>query len=312
MHVTVLICTWNNCLSLRSTLQSLQELIVPHGLTWELVVVNNNCTDGTDDVLQEFEQLLPLRRVFESVPGVSRARNTGTSHARGALLLFTDDDVQVDRNWMSALVKAADDSPHHAYFGGAIRPLFEPGVPNWVKRYQSTLTGMLCTLDRGPETRSFTTSDFPYGPNMAVRREALCNAAFDENVGRKGNEQIRGCESSLFLALEKAGATGGWVPEAVVHHRIPANRATLGYLWKYYYGSGQYGVRMKFISDSFSRRNLFVRCAKSLVRMGMEPRRWPRHLTDIARAAGQYAESKRLVAQQSAPGQESAEPLKHN
>src|SRR5436309_3023469 len=75
MHATVAICTWNRSQLLRQTLDQFLDLAIPAGMTWELLVVNNNSTDDTDVVLAEFESRLPLRRLFEREPGLSHARN---------------------------------------------------------------------------------------------------------------------------------------------------------------------------------------------------------------------------------------------
>ena len=101
MRVTIAICTWNRCDLLRQTLERMTGLMQPPGTEWELLVVNNNCTDGTDQVLSGFEGRLPLRRVFESRPGQSNARNAAVGAARGEFILWTDDDVLVDPNWLN-------------------------------------------------------------------------------------------------------------------------------------------------------------------------------------------------------------------
>ena len=52
LRVTAAICTWNRCQSLQQTLDGFTRLNVPDDMDWELLVVNNNCTDGTDDVIR--------------------------------------------------------------------------------------------------------------------------------------------------------------------------------------------------------------------------------------------------------------------
>ena len=53
VSITTAICTWNRSKSLRATLTSLQQLIIPPGIDWEVLIVNNNCTDDTDDVIEK-------------------------------------------------------------------------------------------------------------------------------------------------------------------------------------------------------------------------------------------------------------------
>src|SRR6266481_662849 len=118
---TVAICTWNRAASLLQTLRSLTSIDPPNS-PWELLVVNNHCTDETEDVLDRLQQELPLRRVFEAKPGVSQARNAAIQHAHGNYIIWTDDDVIVDKDWLCAYERAVNRWPEAAVFGGPVRP----------------------------------------------------------------------------------------------------------------------------------------------------------------------------------------------
>jgi hypothetical protein len=83
MRISVVICTWNRADELRTTLDSLTQLVIPAGCVWELVVVDNGSTDETNTVIAEFEARLPVRSLFEPELGLSRARNRGAAAARG-------------------------------------------------------------------------------------------------------------------------------------------------------------------------------------------------------------------------------------
>ncbi len=294
MRVSVVICTWSRCELLRETLESLRALAVPTGQAWELLVVNNNSPDATDDVIAEYRRFLPLRRLFEPGIGLSRARNAATRSATGDLILFTDDDVRVDSEWMRAYLEAADRWPDAGFLGGRIDPRFSPGVPQWVKRHQGALAGMLCLRDLGSVSRRLEPDEFPFGPNMAVRRESLALASFDERVGRKGKEQVRGSESSLFMRLQEQGVPGVWVPKAKVHHNVPPSRATLRYLWNYFHGSGRAQFRLDGVGGlpqptPPSLPRVVLRAVASMCR---RPWNWPAHFADFAWAHGQLSESR--------------------
>ena len=291
MRVSVVICTWNRCELLRSTLESMRTVTVPADLEWELVVVNNNSPDATDEVITDFQGLLPVRRVFENELGVSRARNAGVHASTGQLLLFTDDDVRFDPDWMLAYFEAVKRWPDASFFGGMILPWFTAEVPHWVKKNQTALRGMLCLIDLGMVSRKFRPEEFPYGPNMAVRREALAKASFDERVGRKGYEQLRDSERSLFLSLKQQDLSGVWVPDAKVYHFIPRRRATLSYLWNYYRGRGRSQVRLGRAREQHSAWHLWTAGMRALTDLGRRPSNWATHLSAIAFASGQYSES---------------------
>ena len=129
MKITVEICTWNRAALLDRTLDCMRQLHVPDGAEWELLIVNNNCSDDTDSVLSRYGEFLPIRRVFEPRQGTCHARNTAVREARGELLVQTDDDVLVDRAWLQEYCAAATRFPEAAFFGGTIEPWFESSPP---------------------------------------------------------------------------------------------------------------------------------------------------------------------------------------
>src|SRR5262245_36357876 len=102
--VTVAICTWNRAAVLRRTLDSFMSRVPPRDAPWRLLVVNNNCTDNTEDVVREFSNRLPIVSVFEPAPGLSNARNCALREANSHYLVFTDDDVLVSPGWLAAFV----------------------------------------------------------------------------------------------------------------------------------------------------------------------------------------------------------------
>src|SRR5690349_20687774 len=62
-RISVVICTWNRSRLLRKTLEHMTNLDIAPGTRWELIVVNNNCSDDTETVLDDFQNKLPLVRL---------------------------------------------------------------------------------------------------------------------------------------------------------------------------------------------------------------------------------------------------------
>src|SRR5689334_13047707 len=106
LKATILICTWNRADSLRRTLESLVAMQPPAPGSWEVLVVNNNSSDDTDATVDGFRDRLPIRRITERAQGLSNARNAGARAAQGEYLVWTDDDVIVDRSWLTKYVEA--------------------------------------------------------------------------------------------------------------------------------------------------------------------------------------------------------------
>ncbi len=240
MRLTVAICTWNRCGLLRQTLARMTEIAVPPGLNWELVVVNNRCTDLTDRVIEEFAGRLPIRRVFEAEPGQSNARNAAIREARGDYIIWTDDDVLVDTAWLVSYVAAFDRWPGAAFFGGPIDPWFEGTPPGWLEVAFPQVRAAYAALDPGAEPVRLSSKSFPYGANMVVRRDRYAGVRYDPNLGLRPGSSMRSEEMTLVRQLAHDGQEGWWVPEARVTHFIPKQRQTIGYLRDYYFGWGEY------------------------------------------------------------------------
>ena len=88
----------------------------------EVLVVDNNCTDHTSNVVEAFGGRLPIGRVTESRQGLAHARNRAVADFRGDVLLFTDDDVRFGPGWLTAYRDAIRRFPDADYFGGRILP----------------------------------------------------------------------------------------------------------------------------------------------------------------------------------------------
>src|SRR5262245_51522455 len=151
--LTVLICTWNRASLLEETLVSLREMNVPFTSRWEVVVVDNNSTDGTADVVARLSRSFPTRLdyVFEPRQGKSHAMNAGVCASSYPIVAFCDDDVRVHRAWLTAAAGAFRDRPDIAYVGGPVDPIWEQPCPAWFAHTGKLLWGTLAILDYGDE-----------------------------------------------------------------------------------------------------------------------------------------------------------------
>jgi glycosyltransferase involved in cell wall biosynthesis len=238
-RISVVICTWNRSRLLRLTLEQMTCLDVPPGIVWELIVVNNNCSDDTDAVLAEYRDRLPLVRLFEPTPGKSFAGNLAVREAKGEYIIWTDDDVLVASDWLKAYVNAFAQWPDADIFAGAIDPWFEEAPPRWLESVFSKIAAAYAALDYGPTGFDLTFETYPYGANMALTRTAQLREPYDTRLGPRPNSGIRGEEMIMARRLLATGSRGRWVPEAKVRHFIPPQRQSLRYLREYFFGSGE-------------------------------------------------------------------------
>ena len=186
MLVTVAICTWNRAALLDKTLTEMRRLHIPAGVGWELMVVNNRCTDDTDEIIARHASQLPLRRLYEPMPGKSNALNTAVAAIRSDLILWTDDDVLVDRDWLAEHVAAANALPQASFFGGPIEPWFEVSPPHWLTSAWSRISEIYATRDVGGTPSPIDAQFHPYGANFAIRTEVQRRFLYDPRLGRVG------------------------------------------------------------------------------------------------------------------------------
>jgi glycosyltransferase involved in cell wall biosynthesis len=243
MHITVAICTWNRARLLDETLSSMHRLIIPDGVRWEVVVVDNNSTDETSAVLARHRNVLPLVTRFEERPGKSFAAHRAVEAARGDLLIWTDDDVRVAPNWLEAYVRAARQWPEASFFAGPIDPWFESDPPAWVERHLDRLTGVYVIVDHGPHEGPLAPKQSVFGANMAFRTSVARAFPLNTDLGRIQGRLFGADDTELIRRVRSAGHHGVWVPDARLQHFNPAERLTRRYVKRWFRDAGASFVR---------------------------------------------------------------------
>jgi glycosyltransferase involved in cell wall biosynthesis len=309
MRVAIVICTWNRATLLDNTLAGLRDLHIPKGVTWDVVVVNNNCTDNTDEVIAHHQGCLPIRGLHERQPGKSFAANLAITETNSDLLVWTDDDVLVDRNWLAEYIAAATQWPEAAFFGGTIEPHFSIEPPFWIRQNLPVLSSPYAVLQLGDEVRQLGASETPFGANLAIRREVLEKHRFDTRLGPSGTSEIRGEEAELIHRLRKLGHRGVWVGTAKVKHWIPPERLTEEYIWKYFHGYGRTQVRTclahtskrLFGAPRWAWKRYWLRSLAALCLRPFKTRSWVESIRAAATARGIIDEARSAALSQCLP-----------
>lgn len=244
MYVSICVSTWNRDALLDQTLTRMRKLKVPPDVDWELIVVNNNCTDDTDQIIASHAAYLPLRRLFEAQPGLSNARNCAIDAARGDFILWTDDDVLADSDWLTGYCRAVAQWPSTSFFGGPILPWFEAAPPKWLNEVWNVVSNAYATRDFGSESIELSQFLVPFGANFGIRTEVQRRYRYDPRLGRRRGNVMGGEETTVIRAMLADGLKGRWVPDARVHHFIPRVRQTTAYLRRFSFAQGVYTARM--------------------------------------------------------------------
>lgn len=240
---SVLIATFNRARLLDETLTSLEQMKVAQGLRWEVLVIDNNSSDETRQVVERHAGSFPvaLRYLFEAKQGRSSALNAGIAAARGRALAFTDDDVRVSDGWLDAATAPLLGEQGVAYTGGPVRPIWEVPPPPWLDLTRSDLWGTIAIQDHGTASVGYEEArKVPLGANMAVRRDVFDVAGmFRADLGRASGRVLMGQEVPEWLIrVRRVGFRGRYVPAMEVHHHIPAARLTRGYFRRWWFGKG--------------------------------------------------------------------------
>lgn len=237
MDISVIICTRNRPASLDRVLASAVEMSV-RGIRWELLIVDNGSGDEVGKVVDRYKARLPLRMEKQPEPGLSRARNCGVMSARGKHIIWTDDDVILDRRWLLAYSDAIRLRPDAAVFGGKIVAVLEPPCTDWFREHLDLLWELTATRDFGPEEVPLSVADgrVPFGANYAVRAIEQRHFLYDVNLG-PGAGKV-GDEVSVVRSILESGRTGYWIPGAIVYHIISTDRQTTEYVVKRYKAQG--------------------------------------------------------------------------
>jgi len=233
MHASVVVCTYNRADSLAHTLGCLKKQQLRADIDWEVIVVDNNSKDSTRTTVEAAMPGFPqLRYEFESRQGLSHARNHGIELAKGDILLFTDDDVCPEPDWVQVILDSMAEHGCDAC-GGYIAPVWEKQPPAWLtERFYGFLAIKTDTVER----QIISASDAPFGANMAFRRELFArHGAFDVTRGRMGNVLASGEDGELFQRILNGGGRVMHFPRARVHHRVEAFRVEKSYFrrWRF-------------------------------------------------------------------------------
>ncbi|MGA7909369.1 MAG: glycosyltransferase [Candidatus Sulfotelmatobacter sp.] len=245
MDITVILCTFNRSQSLSKALASIAVQELPHQVTWEVLVVDNNSRDQTRSVVEEFCRKYPnrYRYVFEPRQGKSHALNAGIREASGEVLAFLDDDVMAEPTWLQNLTVPLRQG-ECAGVGGRILPEKTFTPPHWIPLQERYALAPLAVFTPDLEAGPFT--DAPFGANMAFQKRVFeKHGGFRTDLGpQPGGIHPQKSEDSEFgHRVLGAGEKLRYEPSAVVYHVVPASRVRKGYFLAWWSDKARSDIR---------------------------------------------------------------------
>jgi glycosyltransferase involved in cell wall biosynthesis len=253
-HVSIdlVICTYNHAALLDRALTAIAQQQVPDDVQWTVLVVNNNCTDETAQVVERHiqSQKIPhLSTIWECQQGLNYARLCGINNTTRDWLAFVDDDCMLKPDWVAQAAKFAATHPECGAFGGKVILDWETPPPAFVLNYGYSFA-------QQNHGTSITQPNCLVGAGLVINRQAIVatnwiNQQFlSDRVGKK---LISGGDVEIVLRIRSAGYDIWYNPACELLHFIPTNRTEEQYLININYGLG----KCQLISDSMVWENSY-------------------------------------------------------
>lgn len=216
--VSIVLSTYNGEHTLSRMLDSICHLS-PKSPNFNIIIVNNGCTDNSVSIIKSFTGRLPITLLEQPVRGKNHALNLALQENLEDLIVFTDDDVIADPDWLIHLKTCADLNADYDIFGGAITPHWELKPEKWlINNIPIGIT--YASTDIGLQYGDI----FPgliWGPNMMVRKRIFEQGhQFNAAIGPNAGQYIMGSETDFNLRMATLGFKCLFYPAAKVQHII--------------------------------------------------------------------------------------------
>jgi GT2 family glycosyltransferase len=187
LTISVVVPTYNRVTRLQHVIGALEQQQYPAD-AYEVIVVSDGSSDGTDAYLEALRSPMRLRWFAQSNRGPAAARNAGVDRAAGELIVFIDDDVVPESRLLAEHVRAHREADREV---AVLGPLLSPDgfiMAPWARWEQEMLMKQYKAMLRGdwqPSPRQF------YTGNASLRRsQILAAGGFDENFRRAEDVEL--------------------------------------------------------------------------------------------------------------------------
>lgn len=173
-------------------------------------------------VYEEFMGRLNIELVTVEAPGVIAALTAGLARAGGDVIVFTDDDSEAPREWLSTLVDHLNQHPECGAVGGRDwlqlpNPMLSSPLPSsWVGRH--LWTGKSIGNHHCPITKPYLKVQVLKGVNMAFRRELIHGISLGD--GLRGGGTTVNWEHYLCAAVRRQRKELHFLRDATIKHHI--------------------------------------------------------------------------------------------
>jgi GT2 family glycosyltransferase len=229
LAVVIAVYTERRLASIRAALQSLRtQRVSPRAV---VVAVDNNPVLA-ERLSAEYDWITLVRN--DGQRGASATRNRGVQSVATRFTAFLDDDETAHPDWLRELTGPFAD-PGVIGTGGRYIPSWHTPKPDWFPdEFAWVVGGSYLGLPT-----DVTRVRNVWSGNMAVRTEAFREVGgFRTDFGKRGAiPQPEDTDLCIRMSLE-SGGHWMYVPDAVILHDVPADRASLGFFLRRCYAEG--------------------------------------------------------------------------
>lgn len=247
MKASIIIPTYNRSDQLFRCMNSLVTLDFSID-EYEIIVVDNGSKDKTKEVVDKYKNEYSrhsIRYFYDDTPGLLTGRHLGAKEAKSDILVFVDDDIHADKNWLTSIVETFNRFPDVHLVGGKCLPEYEVNPPSWLEYFWNqlpdggTILPELSLCDFGNEQKEISPR-MVWGLNYSIRKKSLFElGGFHPDCISSQFQHFQGDgESGLSAKAKKKGYKAFYQPGAFVYHEVPAEKMTLGYFDKRYFYQG--------------------------------------------------------------------------
>ncbi len=220
-------------------LRSLEKQTLSQG-DFEVLIVNNNSLDNTEEIVQNYLKKTSLRiqYMIEYNQGVSYARNRGVGEAKGDIIVFLDDDETVEPDFLFNIKTFFMRFPEVGITAGPVIPVFETSKPKWLSKFiERAITG---EYNQGDVIKKLSSRNFP-GTGHACFRKKLFDKYGNFNIylGRKGNSLMGAEDKDFVLRLMEGNEICYYLPGAKIYHHISDTKLTEAFFDSLSYAIGK-------------------------------------------------------------------------
>lgn len=230
-RISIVVCCYNSREVIAGTLESLARLREDGRFEIQILIVDNNSSDGTTELATEAWEksgsARPLKTLNEPEQGLSNARLRGFSESDAEFIILCDDDNRLDGEYAVTAFNVMSTDENIAAAGGSGTAVTDAGFPEWFSKYSASFAA---GEQREYKGNINDAEGYLWGAGMVLRKQAidgLISSGFESLLqDRKGHDLTSGGDVELCYALKLAGWKLFYDPALKYEHFIAGKRLT--------------------------------------------------------------------------------------